>query len=113
MPRRQRLPATRNDLVSIGPEVAPASNPSRPTARHALWLRPADPELLQGTVLCGRQDLHMIFNAYHCALLGVDGMRRRLFLQMEGNFHRHRTMVGSELDLSGGYWFESSRRSHL
>ena len=55
----------------------------------------------------------MIFNAYHCALLGVDGMRRRLFLQVEGTFHRHRTMVGSELDLSGGYWFESSRRSHL
>jgi hypothetical protein len=53
----------------------------------------------------------MIFNAYHCALLGVDGMRRRLFLQVEGTFHRHRTMVGSELDLSGGYWFESSRRS--
>ena len=68
------------------------------------------PELLQGPVLCGRHDFCTIFSAHHCTLLGVDGMRRRLFPQVEGALDRHRAIAGSELDLSGGYWFESSRR---
>ena len=38
-------------------------------------------------------------------------MCRGLFLQVEGAFGMRRAMLRGEDDLSGGYWFESSRRS--
>ena len=75
----------------------------------ALLLRMRDRE--QRFVLCGRHDLRMIFNAHRPALLGFDRMRRGPFLQVEGTFGMRRAMLKGEDDLSGGYWFESSRRS--
>jgi hypothetical protein len=53
----------------------------------------------------------MTFNAYCPDLLGFGRMRWGLFLQVEGGIGIRRAMPKGEDDLSGGYWFESSRRS--
>jgi hypothetical protein len=44
-------------------------------------------------------------------MLELDGKSEILFLQVEGTFRRRSAPLDSEVDLSGGCWFESSRRS--
>ena len=53
----------------------------------------------------------MIFIVRRRAALRLDETARSLFLQLEGTAGSRRALLDNELDLSGGYWFESSRRS--
>jgi hypothetical protein len=69
------------------------------------------PRLRRYSIHCGRHDLCRINTDNSLGASSTDRVSRSLLLQVTGIVHDQRAVIESVVDLSGGDWFESSRRS--